>query len=117
MSVRFHNFADDGEVGVQFVVYPDEVAQLVVVCADVGVHHFSGLFAKFQTTVHVVERHIGVVHAFVQAFLGEVVVVVPGLHVGDHFFHAHRQCAPVAVILQHGAQFRFGEAHKGVEQR
>ena len=46
-----------------------------------------------------------------------MVVVVPRLHVGDHLFHVHRQCAPVAVILQHGAQFRFGEAHKAVEQR
>ena len=99
------------------MIYPDEVTQLIVVRADVCVHHFFGLFTDFQTTVYVVERHVGIVHTFVQAFLGKAVVVVPRLHVANHFFHVHRQYALVAVILQHGAQLRFGEAYQRVEQR
>ena len=81
---------DDTGVMGEFLVMTDEQAQLVVVGANIALHHVLwDVVIASDVIVQEVEHHHRIVHGgFSIAFLGKTVVVVPWLHHGDKLVHS-----------------------------
>ena len=104
------------EVAVEPASGHQQMAQLAVVDAHVGIDQIVRRRFVRNGPVQVVEHHVGVVEV-VRGALGEPVAVVPLAHHGHRLVHVLTEHAVVAVRLQHRPHLCRGEAEQLVELR
>ena len=96
-----HDLLDDRSVRAEPLVETDQMAELVVVRADVVVDHLIRGRSQGQVIADEIQYHIRVVHRLVQTLRRETVVIVPRLHQVDQIVHTILKTCLALVIGQH----------------
>ena len=106
--------AEQVEVAVELSVDRQQVAQLAVVDADIGVDQLVGHGSVGHGLIEEIEDHVGVVEVAL-GVLGEPIAVVPLAHHCQRGFDILIEHAAVAVHLQQAPHLLLGEAQHVVE--
>ena len=112
-----HQLLDDAGIVGELLVVAYEHSHLVIVDADVGLHHGVGdVVLIIYIVANEIEHHHGVVHrGFAIALDGKAIVVVPWLHHLDQLICGVIERQDAAVIIQHLSDFFFREARHLIE--
>ena len=103
----------------ELLVVADEHSHLVIVDADVGLHHLlRDLVFASDVIIYEVEHHYRVVHGGLTiSLLGKAIVVVPRLHHLDQLIGGVIERQDAAVIIQHLSHFFLGKSRQFIEVR